>query len=135
MTTLNYQSTLHEQSLTFNTVAHIFLFKDKYIPTLTYNVYSQCQITSQHYFWKMKNSVFNPCLDELFSLLNNTMHQMHYLVCTAGRYRAMSIFGRVHTAFFNCCQYDAMIYMLDEVFLARMMTTLDLKYEKSYALS
>ena len=101
--------------------------KTKIFPTLTYNAYSDCQITSQYSFWKMENSVFTLHLDKLFSLRNNSVHQMNYWVHTGGRYRAMSIIGRVHAAFFNCHQFDAMTYMADEIVLARMMTTLDLK--------
>ena len=56
---------------------------------------------------------------------------MNYWVCTAGRYRATSILGRVHAAFFNCHQFDAMTYMLDEIALARMMTALDLEFKKA----
>ena len=56
---------------------------------------------------------------------------MDYWVHTAGRYRAMSILGRVHAAFLNCHQFNAMTYMPDEIVLARMMTTLDLEFEKA----
>ena len=78
----------------------------------------------------MENSVFTPHLDKLFSLWNNIVHQMNYWVHTFGRYRAMSIFGRVHAAFFNHHQLDAMTYMPDENVLARMMTALELEFEK-----
>ena len=60
---------------------------------------------------------------------------MNYWVCTAGRYRAKSILGRVDTAFFNPYKFSAMTNMPDEIVLARMMTALDLEFEKSYALS
>ena len=50
--------------------------------------------------------------------------------CTAGRYRATSILGRVYAAFFNSHQFEAMIYMPDEIVLARIMTALDLAFEK-----
>ena len=56
---------------------------------------------------------------------------MNYLVHTAGRYRAISILGLVHAAFFNCHQFDAMTYMPDEIVLARMVTTLDFEVEKA----
>ena len=56
---------------------------------------------------------------------------MNCWVYTAGRYRATSIPGRVHAAFFNCHQFDAMTYMPDEIFLARIMTALDLEFEKA----
>ena len=56
---------------------------------------------------------------------------MNYLVHTAGRYRAMSVFERVHAAFFISHQVEAMMYMLNEIILARMMTTLDLELGKA----
>ena len=56
---------------------------------------------------------------------------MNYWVHTTGRYRATSILGRVHVAFCNSHQSEAMIYMLDEIILARMITALDLKFEKA----
>ena len=56
---------------------------------------------------------------------------MNYLVCTAGRFRTTSILGRVHAAFFNCYQFSAMTYMPNEIVLARMMTALDLEFEKA----
>ena len=56
---------------------------------------------------------------------------MNYLVCTAGRYRATSILGRVHAAFFNHYQFDAVTYMLDDTVLVGMMTALDLEFEKA----
>ena len=43
----------------------------------------------------------------------------------------MSILGRVHAAFFNSHQIEAMIYMPDEIILARMMTALDLEFENA----
>ena len=56
---------------------------------------------------------------------------MNYWVCTAGRYRAISVLGRVHAAFFNSHQMKAMIYMQDEIILARMVTAPDLEIEKA----
>ena len=56
---------------------------------------------------------------------------MNYWVHTAGRYRAMSILGTVHAAFFNHHQFDAMTYIPDEIVLAKMMTTLNLEFEKA----
>ena len=79
----------------------------------------------------MENFSFTPVLDELFNVCNNTLHHTSYWVCTAGRYRAMFIFGRVHAAFFNCHQFDTVAYMLDEIVLARMMTALDLEFVKA----
>ena len=54
---------------------------------------------------------------------------MNYWIHTAGRYRATSILGRVHAAFSNHHQFDAMTYMPDEIVLARMLTPLDLEFE------
>ena len=82
-------------------------------------------------FWKMESSLFIPCLDKLFNLWNNVVHQMNYWVHTAGRYRAISIIGRVHAAFFNCHQFNALTYMPGQIVLARMMTALDLEFEKA----
>ena len=56
---------------------------------------------------------------------------MNNLVCTAGRYRSTSILEKVHKAFFNNYQLHAMVNMSDEIILARMMTTLDLKFERA----
>ena len=43
----------------------------------------------------------------------------------------MSILDRVHAAFFNYHQSNEMTHMPDEIVLARIMTTLDLKFEKA----
>ena len=56
---------------------------------------------------------------------------MNYWVHTAGRYRSTSILERVHKAFFNYYQFDAMTYMLDEIILARMVTALDLEFKRA----
>ena len=80
---------------------------------------------------EMENSLFTPCLDRLFNLWNKAVHQMNYWVCTAGRYRATSFLGKVEAALFNCCQFDEMTDMPDEIILARMITTLDLEFEKT----
>ena len=77
----------------------------------------------------MGNSLFTPNLDRLFILWNEAIHQMSYRVHTAGRHRATSILGRFHAAFFNCHQFDAMIYMPDGIVLARMMTALGLEFK------
>ena len=77
-----------------------------------------------------ENSLFIPCLDELFNLWNIAVCQMNYWVHAAGRYRPTSILERVHKAFFNYYQIHAMTYMPDEIILARMMTTLDLEFER-----
>ena len=116
--------------MTLNTVALMILFKDKDIS----HSHVQCLLLLPDYITtslEMEKSVFTPCLDELFSLWNNAIHHMKYLVCTAGRYKAMCILGRVHAAFFNCHQFDAMPYMPDQIIWARMMTALDLEFEKA----
>ena len=56
---------------------------------------------------------------------------MNYWAHTAGRFRATAMLGRIHTAFFNCHQFDAEIYMPNEIVLAKMMTALDLEFEKA----
>ena len=56
---------------------------------------------------------------------------MTHWVCTAERCRAISILGRVHAAFFNHHQFDALTYLHDEIVLARMMRALDLEFEKA----
>ena len=38
--------------------------------------------------------------------------------------------ARVHAACFSCYQFNAMTYMPDGIILARMMTALDLEFEK-----
>ena len=43
----------------------------------------------------------------------------------------MSILGRDHTAFFTSHQVQEMIYMPDEIILVRMLTVLDLEFEKA----
>ena len=55
---------------------------------------------------------------------------MSYWVSTARRHRVMSILGRVHAAFLTSHQMQEMIYMLDEIILARMMTVLHLELDK-----
>ena len=79
----------------------------------------------------MENSVFTSHLDDLFNLWNYAVHQMNYWVHAAGRYRSTSILERVHVAFFNYYQFNAMTYMPDEIILVRMMTTLHLKFERA----
>ena len=56
---------------------------------------------------------------------------MNYWVCRAGRYRSTSILERTHEAFINCVQFDAMIYMPDEIIIVRIMTVLDMEFEKA----
>ena len=95
------------------------------MPTLTAR--SHCNILLR----KIENFLFTPCLEELFSEWNNTVQPMRFWVHTAGRYRATSILGRVHAAFFNCHQFDAMTHVPDEIVLARMMTALDFEFNKA----
>ena len=114
---LHLQSTHNEQSLHLNAVALIFLFLDK-IPPITFimsTLPARLPATLQHTFFKMENFLFTPHLDELFNLWNNIVNQMNYWVHTAVGYRSTSIFERVHSAFFNYYQFDAMTYMPDEI--------------------
>ena len=50
---------------------------------------------------------------------------------TARRYRSTSILERVHEAFLNYHQFHALAYMLDEIILVRMMTALDLEFDRA----
>ena len=43
----------------------------------------------------------------------------------------MSILGRVNAAFFNYHQFNTMTHMPDKIVLARVMTVLDLEFEKA----
>ena len=43
----------------------------------------------------------------------------------------MSILGRVHGAFYNYHQFNEMTHMSDEIVLVRIMTALDLEFEKA----
>ena len=56
---------------------------------------------------------------------------MNYLVCISGRYKTTSVLERIHAAFFTSHQIRDMIYIPDEIVLARMMTALDLEFEKA----
>ena len=93
MTALNHQSIHHEQSLTLNTVAPIFLFKDKYLP----HFHSQ-HLPSQpdHIMTSltMENSTSTSQLDKLFSICNYAVHHMSFWVHTAGTYRTIAILGK-----------------------------------------
>ena len=97
----------------------------------------QCQLCLldwlllQHTFFKMENSLFTPHLDKLFNLWNNAVHWMNYWVYTAGRSRYTSILEKVHKAFFNYYQFNAMADVPDEIISARMMTTLDLEFKRA----
>ena len=55
---------------------------------------------------------------------------MNYLVHTAGRYRSTSLLEKAYKAFFNYYQFHAMAYMPDEIFLAMIITVLDLESER-----
>ena len=43
----------------------------------------------------------------------------------------MCFLERIHAAFFTTHQMQEMIYMLDEIILARMIDALDLEFEKA----
>ena len=97
--------------------------------TLIYNANSDCQITT-HMIIFGNGKFFTPHLDRFFIQWNNAVYQINYWVNTAGRYRATSILGRVHAAFFNSHEIKALIYLPDEIVLARMMTALGLEFKK-----
>ena len=82
-------------------------------------------------FFKIGNPFFTPHLDELCNPWKNAECQMNHWVCTAGTYISTSILKRVHKAFFNYYQFHAIANMPDEIFLARMMTTMNLEFERA----
>ena len=55
---------------------------------------------------------------------------MNFWVHTVGTFRATAILSRVHKAFFNY-HFNEMTYMPDEIILARIMTALDLEFERA----
>ena len=59
------------------------------------------------------------------------MYCMNFWVCAVGTYRAMAILSRVHIAFFNYSHGSKMTNMSDEIVLARIMTALDLEFERA----
>ena len=80
---------------------------------------------------EMENTTFASCLDRLFSLWNNAIYHMNYWVHTAGTYRATTILGGVHATFFNYHQFNEICYMPEETVLARIMSALDLEFERT----
>ena len=56
---------------------------------------------------------------------------MNFRVHTTGTYRATAILGRVYTAFFNYHHFNKMTNMPDEIVLTRMMTALDLEFQRA----
>ena len=99
--------------------------------TLIYKGNSNYQMTTNMKIFRNGKFFLYPCLHRVVIQWNNAIYRMNYWVCTAGRYRATSILRRGHAAFFNNHQIEAMIYMPDEIILARMMTSLDLEFEKA----
>ena len=96
MTALNHPSIHHEQSLTLNTVALIFLFKEKSSPFSHKSLLQlPAHITTS---LKMENSTFTLQLDRLFSIWNNAINCMNFWIPTTGTYRATAILSR-YTAF------------------------------------
>ena len=82
------------------------------------------KLTKCHYFTKE--------IQYLGHVLSTTaVHHMNFWVHTAGTYRAMSILGRDHAAFFNYHQFSKMTHMPDEIALARIMTAPDLEFERA----
>ena len=133
ITACTSSSTHNEQPLPLNIVALIFLFKYRIFP-LSHLKHQICLLDClllQHAFFKMENSLFTPCLDELFNPWNNGVCQMNYWVHTAVKYRSTPIIERVHKAFFNNYQFSAITNIPDEIILARMMTSLDLEFKRA----
>ena len=56
---------------------------------------------------------------------------MNHWIHTVDTDHAMLILGRIHAAFFNYHQFNKMTHMPDEIVLARIMTALDLEFEKA----
>ena len=56
---------------------------------------------------------------------------MNYCVHIAGTKRSTSILEKAHKAFFNYYQFHAIANMPDEIVLARMMTALDMEFERA----
>ena len=56
---------------------------------------------------------------------------MNFWVHTGGMYRATEILSRVHTAFFSYHYIIEITNMPDEIVLARIMTALDLEFERA----
>ena len=76
----------------------------------------------------MEESTFTLQLGRLFGIWNNAIHCMNFWVHAVGTYRATTVLGRVHTAFFNYDYCSKMTNMPDKIVLARIMTTLDLEF-------
>ena len=53
------------------------------------------------------------------------------MVCTAGTYQATAIHDRAHAAFFNYHQFNKMTHMPDEIVLVKILTALDLEFERA----
>ena len=56
---------------------------------------------------------------------------MNLWVLTTATYRATAILGKIHTAFFNYHQFNEMTHMPDINILARILTALDLEFERA----
>ena len=82
-------------------------------------------------FSKVENALFSLHLDELFNLWNNAGHPMNYWVHIPGTYRSTTLLEKVHKAFFSYYQFNAMAKMPDETVLVRMVTALDLDFERA----
>ena len=55
---------------------------------------------------------------------------MNFWVHTVDMYRATALLVRVHTAFFNYHYFSKVTNMPDEIVLARIITSLDLEFER-----
>ena len=56
---------------------------------------------------------------------------MNFWLCVVGMYRETAILGRVHTTFFSYNYSSKMTNMPDEIVLAKIMTALDLQFERA----
>ena len=75
--------------------------------------------------------MFTLQLDGLFSIWNNAIHCMNFWGTYSDTYRTTAILSRDHTAFFNNHYFSKMTNMPDEMVLARIMTVLDLEFERA----
>ena len=56
---------------------------------------------------------------------------MNFLVHAVGMYRTKAIHSRVHTAFFNYNYFSKMTNIPDEIVLEKIVTVLDLEFERA----
>ena len=131
---LHLQNTHNDQPLPLNTVALIFLFKDKHLSPFSFKMPTlpaTLPARLQHTFFKMENSQSIMCLDRLFLHSNTTVYRMNYWVHAARRHRATCVLGRVHAGFCTNYQIEEMVFIPKEIILVRLMSVLDLEFEKA----